>query len=885
MTQSKKKRCGFVPGLLTVALLCAATMAGWLGPLSPVAAARADTVAPAPVDRYMVSVTLGLPNVIAVRGAPGALELLGSVVVVNARTGGSVSAVAAGDGSFLAELAGARGDRLDLHARDAAGNTASPTSIYAGAFTVKNPYMANGFWHVGQAHSHTKYSDGMDLPGALEAAYFDAGYDFVISTDHRGYSPNYTAPTHGMTGDDPAVGGKDLFWISATEISDGRVHMGAWGTASRVPIGVLGTTSGAINSIRSLGGIAIMNHPENTNPPKAWYWHTEIVQLNGYSLVEAFNGNPSIEGGGDGHIRDAIDLADEFQQVWWIGADDCHNVNDPAQFDRFAIVVQTDSASMSERDLIAAADAGRVYTREGGRGPAMLGVNVSGNDVTITMQDVASAYDITWYRRGNEIAGRSINVDTVGSYRILGNEGYIRAEIRRLSDGARAYTQPLFIGNSTDLTTAASHPALVDNNASTIWDAGASTGSFVVDLGTVRTANAIRIEWDGADGQRFNYRVEASESGAFDGEETVVVRAPYLNRADSTLDFFDVYARYLRVTITGQSAGAPSSARIREVEVIDSFPGATHLYVDNIAGSDDNDGARATPWRTFAHARERVRPRDILNLVRTDAPFTESLDIRSRHGGKHAGAKVRIQGDPFRMTRIDARVLRYGVQLSDVRQIEVAYFDVYGASDANVFVHGGGKDTHLRYNRVHDSPGHGVLGRGQFTLGYNLIYRNAGDGIFLYVDGTDAVIRNNVLYGNGRDGLELNTTGNIRAAVHNNIASANVAMAFRRGTNGSVVDSHNCVNGLLSVGWTRLSNVEADPRLGDPGRDDFTLRINSPCIDAGLDLGAESDLNGGPIRDVASVPNTGSPGAFTRPYVDMGAFEVCDQACNGGVCH
>jgi len=67
----------------------------------------------------------------------------------------------------------------------------------------------------------------------------------------------------------------------------------------------------------------VMNHPENTAPPFAWDWNTEIKTTHGYSMVEAFNAiHPAELGGGLNHKVDAVDLADDFRQVWWIGADD-----------------------------------------------------------------------------------------------------------------------------------------------------------------------------------------------------------------------------------------------------------------------------------------------------------------------------------------------------------------------------------------------------------------------------------------------------------------------------------------------------------------------------------------------------------------------------------
>lgn len=843
------------------------------------------------VDKYRVSAQKSGPGILTVTGLPGSVPPAAELAVFNTRTWDSVPMIApAPDGSFTAQIGGLGNDPLSVVVT-LDGTSGPPTFFTAGKLVIKNPYRPGGHWWVGQGHTHTTNSDGANSPTTVEAAYFLAGYHFVVSTDHRGWpTPVYTATDDGMTPDPNLLGVQDLLWIRGAEIGNYQMHLGAWGTSANVPLNDIVDTQRAVNATRNLGGIAVIHHPENLAGPYAWDWHDEIVPARDLSLIEAFNGNNGTQTGeGESppnHLADAIDLADEFQQVWWIGTDDSHNVLDAARFNLYAIVVQTDSATINQNDILSSADAGRLYIRQSAQGPAITGVSVAGNVVTLTLPDIDSGYEVTWYKRGNEEVKRDAAVDTESSYSALGSEGYVRAEVRRLSDSLRAFTQPMFVADSKDLAVSASVPALVDNNSTTAWDAGAQTGSFIVDAGSVRNLNAIRIDWDGTGGRRFNYAVEVSDTGEFGGEEVPVVRRTYSNRIPLTLDFFDARSRYVRVLVTGQSMGSPGNARVREVELLASSPARTNLYISNEFGSDANSGSASSPWKTFNHARERVRPRDTLNFMQTALPYPGGMQLSAKHSGKHAGATVQYSGAGGVPARIDSSGQSYGVTLSGVEWLKWTDFEISLAASANLFVTNT-RNTEVLRNRLHSSSGRGVLGAGEFTLGQNLIYGNGTDGVFLYTDGTNARIENNVIFGNGVDGLAMQNVGTVNASIQNNIVAGNGRYAFWRDFNGTVTDSHNCVQGTYAyVGaWSRASSILADPRFTDPANGDFSLQLTSPCIDAGIDLNYVADFNGDPIRDVISVPDTGSPGAYSRTYADMGAFEACDTCTSGGGCH
>lgn len=845
------------------------------------------------VDSGSVGVSQAANGLYQISGAPGSVPVGSTVYIINLRTPETVIyATPNADGSFVALISAQVGDKLEITVvQNSLGSP--PTYVYVGGLNIKTPYTSDGNWYVGQVHFHTTNSDGANSPALMEAAYHDAGYDFVVSTDHRGTLPFFADAIHGLTPDpDNSAGGKDLLWIRGSEIGFGSVHMGAWGHTVRTPV-VYDPDRPVdmqqrIDHVRSYGGLIAINHPHNEDPPYAWDWYGEIKKTRRYSFVEAFNGKHAL--GVDGsfeisHLPTAVDLADEYYQVWWIGADDCHDKDDPTQFNRYAVVVQTASASINQADILGSADAGNMYIRETARGPAMTSLSVEGNTITLVMADVASRYDVTWKKRGDEVLQTNLDVDTTAAYTIVGDEGYVRAEITRKSDGLHAYTQPLFIANNVDLSAAVSvssgsNPGhLIDNNHSTYWEAQAGAASFVVDVGSVRLVNAVKMDWYSGDPRRFNYKIETSETGAFAGEQKEVVRETFGNRSATTLDFFDEVTRYVRVTVTSQSVGSGSTVRIGEVQVFDASPGRTQLYIDNVSGSDSNSGLFGSPWLTFGNAREKVRPRDTLNFINTGIPYLGSFSLLAQHSGKHRYATIRFLGDKTRLTELDASGQFSGLSIAGSSYVEWKYFDIHSASTADILTNENTANVSIMYNRLHGSAGKGLLGAGDFVFAYNLVYGNGQEGAMIYRDGTDAKIYNNVFYGNATSGLLIDNYYLTKPAVTqvmNNIFSGNAGSALSRGMNGAITDARNCVDGAYVGSWQRTASVEANPLFLSPPAADFRLQAASPCIDAGIDLGLSPDFAGNPPHDAPLVPNSGDPGASGKNYVDIGAYEFTD---------
>lgn len=185
-----------------------------------------------------------------------------------------------------------------------------------------------------------------------------------------------------------------------------------------------------------------------------------------------------------------------------------------------------------------------------------------------------------------------------------------------------------------------------------------------------------------------------------------------------------------------------------------------------------------------------------------------------------------------------------------------------------------GGSNRVRYNRtflngdsgifVEKSKGHEVY--------YNLSWDNGQDGIRMDSDedgnSEDNRFFNNVLYGNGRNGIS--SHGGWRASGQhssnnvfiNNVSVGNEEHEFsakfggeNNGTNGfGNVYEFNCFGnespgfiewgGVTKDSYTSwedayggsTSSVEADPEFMDPERGDFRLKPTSPCINAGTDV-------------------------------------------------
>ena len=175
-----------------------------------------------------------------------------------------------------------------------------------------NPFKQSGQWYRGNTHSHSTESDGR-LPMADRfAAYREAGYNFLVLTDHRKVNDvsahsrdNFLAIPGSEVHPNNPYGG-DTYHIVGINLHE-RINC-----AELHPNAV-------IEEINRQGGAAVLCHPY-------WCGHTllDYLPLNGYFAVEVYN--DTCMGIGRGFSEQAWDdLLDKAgRPVFGIAADDAH---------------------------------------------------------------------------------------------------------------------------------------------------------------------------------------------------------------------------------------------------------------------------------------------------------------------------------------------------------------------------------------------------------------------------------------------------------------------------------------------------------------------------------------------------------------------------------
>ncbi len=130
---------------------------------------------------------------------------------------------------------------------------------------------------------------------------------------------------------------------------------------------------------------------------------------------------------------------------------------------------------------------------------------------------------------------------------------------------------------------------------------------------------------------------------------------------------------------------------------------------------------------------------------------------------------------------------------------------------------------------------------------YTMVFDNSNNGCKLYNNTVYGCSGTSMLFGSSNPGWE----------VRNNIFSSNQGYVIYGGGNG--LRSNNCYYNVNGIPSSESGVVKSDPLMVSPANGDFHLQPNSPCIDAGVDVGLTQDYDG------ISVPQGYAP--------DIGAYE------------
>ena len=300
--------------------------------------------------------------------------------------------------------------------------------------------MADLNWYKGNLHTHTTKSDGDADPEIVVEWYKKHGYDFLVLSDHN----HRTILEHEDVDGPMMVPGEEV----SARISGGGVpiHLNGIGISRVVEPtdagGVVQTLQANIDAILDAGGIAQLNHPNG-----AWAFdQEEIVQVQGASLLEVYNGWPGAnsEGGPGKHSAEEIwdGVLSAGKVIFGVATDDAHHYSDfshvMANPGRGWVMVEAEE--LTQDAIIESLQTGRFYFSTGIN---LARIEMSDNLVSLEIvQDRDYVYQTRFIGRDGVMLSEGDGLEA--SYDIGGDEGYVRASVLS-SYGTRAWTQPIFI--------------------------------------------------------------------------------------------------------------------------------------------------------------------------------------------------------------------------------------------------------------------------------------------------------------------------------------------------------------------------------------------------------------------------------------------------------
>ena len=283
--------------------------------------------------------------------------------------------------------------------------------------TLDSPYIAMPF-QKGQPHVMSNRSVGQALPRDLAREYERLGYRWVSITDLNTLTTVDQYDTPGITG------------------TNGALAQYGFGSFLAYGLDVIRPASSpqeAVDAIRGQAGVAYLaNAAASPTPP-----YEQVAALRGLAGVEIYNARLALDAPASADATALWDrLLSDGHRLWGIVGDDALRVAGGAStVGRTSVDVQVvDVTAPLVNDALSR---GAFFDSTGER---LLGVSTEGDAITVVTVDADEVSFIG--KGGGELAKTTGNR---GVYHVRWNEGYVRAVATRKSDGARAWTQPVFV--------------------------------------------------------------------------------------------------------------------------------------------------------------------------------------------------------------------------------------------------------------------------------------------------------------------------------------------------------------------------------------------------------------------------------------------------------
>jgi predicted metal-dependent phosphoesterase TrpH len=222
----------------------------------------------------------------------------------------------------------------------------------------------DGRFFRGNLHCHSKRSDGTVEPDEVAAAYRQAGYDFIVISDHfeAEYDWLVTDTRHLRDGGFTTIVGAEL----SSEAWDARTVY--WVVAAGLPLDFEppdpAAHAAAIERAHAEGAFVVMLHPGLNNLPLAAV--DELPAIDAVDAVEVYNHNMAMGASADrAHGAYMLDgLLEQGRRVLVNAGDDAH-FGHPA--DRFGGWVEVHAEALDPDALLESLKAGAYYSTQGPR--------------------------------------------------------------------------------------------------------------------------------------------------------------------------------------------------------------------------------------------------------------------------------------------------------------------------------------------------------------------------------------------------------------------------------------------------------------------------------------------------------------------------------------
>lgn len=285
---------------------------------------------------------------------------------------------------------------------------------------VVNPFEAEGNWYKGNIHLHTTNSDGALTPEETCKVYREAGYDFVVLTDHWKITPVPAVPP-------------DFLALSGVEYHTGNCHIICLHPGPLLPEENY-TAQEIIDRLNQQAGYPIIAHP---------YWSgitsQELLGLKNYLGIEVFNNTcENLKGKGYSSVH-WDELLQAGRQVWGLAVDDSHHHPGPYRRDDLLKgFIMVRAKTLARKNILEAIEKGLFYSSTG---VIIENITVADNLVSVQSSPAAEIDFVSYNACGNRFSGIRKEI-TQAEFTLTGQERYLRIEITD-SRNQKAWTNPI----------------------------------------------------------------------------------------------------------------------------------------------------------------------------------------------------------------------------------------------------------------------------------------------------------------------------------------------------------------------------------------------------------------------------------------------------------